>query len=288
MTRRWRFAAIGTAVVLALIAGGLLYVRGGSTPVPFDEVVERFREASPAPASSPARSQPEEAASAPVVSTPAPRSVRSAKTSKPPPARPTAPRALPPEGVYAYSTNGYDEVDVLGGSRHTYPDRTTISVRHDGCGLIERWDALNQRWDERESCRTPSGDRLKRTSGYHEFFRQGDTLTMMCDGYIVPVDARPGDSWTSRCASEKTVTTSTTTAIAVEDVTVDGKRVAALRLRVESKITGEHTGRRESNVWESSDSGLVLKEQTETRTKSEEAAYIEQYELSLESLRPRR
>lgn len=286
---------IATAVAAAVIgstAGGFTWLRGGSTPVPAAETVRRYRfDSSGAvkPRLAKARVPAERAVNAPAQRVRPAMPARGARAL--PPSRGFRP--LPPPGVYSYATKGHDEVDALGGSRHTYPPETTITVRHAGCGLIERWDALEERWDERESCRSPRGDRLVRVTSFHEFFRQADQRTLRCDGLTYPAGARPGQKWTMRCDSDTTKSVSTLRAIGYEDVVVDGKPLRALRVRVDTKVSGEQDGEGHRDVWGAQSSGLVLREVVSLTSTSVQPAigsvtYHEEYELRLTSLTPSR
>jgi hypothetical protein len=195
--------------------------------------------------------------------------------------------------VYVYATTGDDDVDILGGSKHVYPSRTTITVRHNGCALVERWDVLKERWDERESCRTSGGDALRRLASYHEFFRHGDTRTFECSGFSYPAGDAPGTSWTVNCRSGNVMTVTRLTAVAWEDVVVAGTHVRTLHVHASTRLTGEQQGTSERDVWGSSTNGLVLRERARVDTDSTQPVfgkthYHEQYEIRLTSLTPQR
>lgn len=287
MSVRWRWAALGVALVIATVATGFVYLRGGSTPVSVDSAVERFRgrgdavtaveRATPQPPVG-AKTHAARDASAPAV-------VESASTERG--------RPMPAEGVYVYATTGGDEVNVLGGSRHEYPPETTVTIRHGGCGVIERWDALEERWDERESCRTSQGDRLKRMTSFHEFYGRADERTMHCTGFTYPAGFEPGQTWTSTCASDATKATTTLTAVGWEDVDVDGVMVRAVRVQAKTTVSGDQEGTSERDVWGAADRGLVLRERVTLTTYSNQPVfgrtrYHEAYEIRLTSLEPRR
>lgn len=288
MSRRSRWTALVAAASIACLAAGFVYLRGGSTPVPVDSAVERFRGRGDTnvalekdrPAGTRARVP---ARSATQVRVPTSIAVEAQRKGRP----------LPQEGVYMYATTGGDEVDVLGGSRHSYPAQTTITVRHAGCGLVERWDALEERWDEREYCQVPDGETLKRTTSFHEFFGHADLRTLHCTGYSFPAGFAPGGRWTSRCASENTTAVSTLTAVAWEDVDVGGVRVRTMHVYVETKLSGEQVGTSERDVWGSADSGLVVRERSTLTSHSNQPVfgrtrYHEEYDNALLSLEPRR
>lgn len=290
--RRHFVPALAAASVIT-IATGMFYVRGGSTPVDVGNAIERFR-------TSTSLAQAPAVTATPAAQTETTARERARTTSRDvvrqtePDAivRPQGRRPLPREGVYVYETTGGDEVDVLGGSRHTYPSETTITVRHGGCGLIERWDALEERWDERETCKTPKGDALERTTAFHEFFRRADERTYTCDYLAYPLNAQPGDLWTGRCVSGGSVVRLTGRAIGFETLAVNGTRTETLHVRVDVKLTGEQEGAGVREVWGDRATGLSIREKATTTSYSIQPVfgrtrYHESFEIRLKSLAPR-
>jgi len=291
VSRRSGVAVAGAAVLILVIAAGFLYLRGGSTAVSVDSAVRQFR-------TQPHLTTLAPSGTAAVKPAGAPRSVETTRSAQAPASRTAAVRAAAgrppvPEGVYVYATTGEDDVDVLGGSTHVYPDQTTITVRHAGCGLIEHWDVLKERWDERESCRSAAGDVLHRLSSYHEFFRHGDLKTFGCTGFTYPAGEAPGTEWTVRCDGSGTTTVTTLRAVAWEYVTVGSARVRTLHVHASSTIGGDQHGTSERDVWGSSVNGLVLRERARVDSESTQPVfgkthYHEQYEIRLTSLTPQR
>lgn len=261
-------------------------------PDEVNDAVERFRTTtlgSERPRGSTA-AKPKRTASQPQRTEPGATSARIPQVTKP---VPRTGRPRPPEGVYVYATKGGDEVDVLGGSRHTYPSETTVTIRHAGCGLIERWDVLDERWDERETCRTQKGDALKRFTSFHEFFRHADERTYDCEAMAYPAGAKPGDTWKGRCVSGESVVHQTGRAIGFETLVVDGARISALRVRVDVKLTGEQEGGGFREVWGDRATGLSIRERGTTTSYSMQPVfgrtrYHESFEIRLKSLDPRR
>ena len=166
---RWVRWVVATAVVLtvAVSAGAYFLLQDRATPVDVDEAVERYREDHD-------DGQPE-----------------------------TTPdtASLPPEGVFVYATEGEESIDVLGGSTHRYPDRTTLTVTHTGCGVRQRWDALVERWDDELLCPGRDGRERRTLRTHHEFFGMSDDAEFRCDaGYVVlPAAPEPGDTWSTSC-----------------------------------------------------------------------------------------
>ena len=291
MTAPSRWKAGTAAVAILAVATGSLVLRGGSTKVAVEDVVERYREQrppTPAPAKRPAhRSTPTTSATRGAVPTSKPDAAAAAAPGTP------AVRPLPPEGVYVYATTGGDEVDVFGGTRHTYPNETTITVRHIRCGLAERWDALEERWDERETCRSAAGDALHAYRSYHEFFGQGDTRRMRCDGFAYPAGVKPGDRWSSTCRAPDTEATSKLQVVGFETLKVAGTQVRTLHIRVVTSLTGSQTGSSQRDVWASTQKGLSVREHSVTTSHGREpvigdVTYHEEVDLRLVSLEPRR
>lgn len=287
MSKRSSIVTGISAALVLFLAAGSIYLRGGSTPVPLTDAVERYRSATPLPQ---AATKQERSTAQRERERPTTESETVDPTSDEPIADPARP--LPPEGVYAYATEGHDEVDILGGNRHTYPDETTITVRQAGCGTIERWDALDERWDERESCHEEGGDTLARVTSYHEFFRHGDERTLVCDGYTYPSGAQPGDSWTTTCETPNTKAVTALRAVEFEGVEVGGRTVRTLHVRADTVLSGEQKGESHRDVWGSSENGIVLKETAMIESESVQpgfgtVTYTESYEIRLKSLQPK-
>ena len=101
---------------------------------------------------------------------------------------------LPNPGVYLYRTTGFESIDAVGGSRHDYPEQTTITVVRQGCGVMLTWDVLQERSDMWNLCVEDEGIALT-TEGlaFHQFFGQSRTEPLTCDRTVVlvPDDGEP-------------------------------------------------------------------------------------------------
>lgn len=89
---------------------------------------------------------------------------------------------LPASGVYMYATTGRDSVDALNGAHHDYPATTTITVMPTPCGVQQRWDILEQRWQEWQRCTDGLGISETGRTNYDEFFGQSQTDSWLCTG----------------------------------------------------------------------------------------------------------
>ena len=202
---RRRQLTIGAAIVIpaAALAIGVLVPRDHTNPVELEEVVDRFRAGTDAEpvGRSPTATQPgvptpteapeptdAPAAKAPTVSPttapPTPASLTTVLTASAPP----HPPILVEPGVYLYRTTGFEAIDALTGVTHHYPPETTITVTPDDCGVLLRWDGLQERREEWRLCASPAGIELQaRSLQYHEFFDQETPEDVRCDATITVV-----------------------------------------------------------------------------------------------------
>jgi hypothetical protein len=206
---------------------------------------------------------------------------------------PTAPRMRRPEpGVYQYATTGGDRLSMRGSARD-YPETTFVTVRHDDCGFTQRWDVLDERWEERRWCVEDERRALTAMSSYREFFGHGQRNDLTCEGPTPSSDAvEPGVSWTVVCENEDTSATSRIEVGGRTEVEVDGAGVDTLQLMLETTVEGESTGRMAGEQWIVPDTGLLVREQWETEVETAgpmgPVTYTEDYTLLLESMEPSR
>lgn len=165
-------------------------------------------------------------------------------------------------GSFVYETAGFEEVDILGGARHDYPPRTTIVVRRAGCGIVLRWQPLEERLQEWELC---EGLELRRITEVHAFFGNEDRRTYRCE---------PG----SRLDGGYRCTTGETTEVARLVSAGDG------RVLLETTISGATTGSGKRELWLREDGvPLRMRVTNENATPSlvGDVHYHEDYELRL-------
>jgi hypothetical protein len=179
-----------SAVAAVVIRTAVLRDRAHGIPV--DLALDRYRTGTSSTTTTAAAGDPPGRAPEPVptatVGIEASAGPASTSTTTAPTARP----ALVAPGVYRYRTVGEESIDALGGATHRYPDETTITVVHDGCGVLLRWDALRERRDEWRLCTTESGTELQPAGvQYHEFFGRADAEDVACDRTVVVIPAVP-------------------------------------------------------------------------------------------------
>ena len=300
------------ALVVGLLAANAaaFWTTGTSTTeVSVDDAVARFRAAAPqaAGAAAPSGEAPAVTAGAdgiPLAEPARPAQHASSPTTSVVPVVPSegdaqslaapAARAAGPAGVYLYATKGYEEVSVLGGARHTYPDTTTVTYTPTDCGYVIRWDALQERWDKWDACTPGTRIAVNDFVGYRSFFGQVDEKQYRC---TEPADFRPdtdevGRAFTGRCSTGRAEAVVDGRVVAVEAVTVDGQVLSAVRVRLDLTLTGPTAGTRVLESWYAVDSGLLLRRTSATEADSESALgqthYSEHFTLELSSLTPRR
>lgn len=183
---------IGAAIVIpAAIAVGVLIPHDSANQVELEQIVDRFRDSTvPIGDTEPAVAEPSAPASdasTSIVASAGP--LATASTTQPSTPLPT----LVEPGVYVYRTTGFEHIDALSGHTHEYPAETTITVTPEGCGMLLRWDALEERREEWRLCATADGVALQtRGLQYHEFFDQETPEDQLCDVPVLLVPLAEG------------------------------------------------------------------------------------------------
>ena len=273
-------ASVREEVPSTTAAGG-----GDAKPVPAVEPSTGVGATPPHPASGPAAAGNARApATAPVSPPPA--------GSEPAPAS-TARDAELQEGVYTFTTDGYEATNALGGARHDYPKETPVTMRRSECGWTQRWQPLAERWDESVLCHTDDGMDVRRFTTYHEFFQKGQQQQFDCPpgSSVHQRDARPGATWTWRCTAGSSAIDTVVTVVGPEPVLVEGKEIPAMRVHYESTMTGANRGTQKQDRWVRSD-GMNLRIQTDIDAEADSpfgvVHYEEHYVITIASLTPRR
>lgn len=302
--------ALWATITALLISGGALaYIRQGPEPVTVDAAVEQFRAAKGESATTsppdvpgatttlaPGIDAPAAAPSAPGPGgAPAPGGAAAAPGQSPNPSRPpvtSGPRGA--EGVYPHTTEGYEQTDAVGGSRHDYPPESSVVVRHTDCGLITRWQPLKERWDEASFCSVGATLEIRTFTMYHEFFQKGQQDDYRCPPGSIVFDRREpvGAAWMWHCDTETASVDTQTRVVAVEPVTIDGRKIDAVRMRYESRLSGATEGAQLQERWIDPESGMVLRLRSEVAAKTDSpfgrVNYEEKYLIEIKTLTPRK
>ena len=293
------------AAVLAADAAALL-LQDRATPYGADQAVAEFRRqaaASTAPSTSPSprlSAQPTPVGSASVgPGSPSPTATGAAPVAAAHPASTAAasPGSSTPghvtEGVYRYATSGHEQVDALGGARHDYPAESAVTYQRGGCGDEDRWQPLKERYSSNTVCRGPHGLEARVSVQRRQFFGQSEEQDLVCAPglLLVPDQPRPGQVSSGSCRSDDTVVRLSITVRDVSPTTVGGRRVQAVHVTVDARLTGSTRGTTHREEWFTPE-GLLVRGTSTTETDRDTSAgvvhYSEVYDLRLDSLDPER
>ena len=267
-------------IVMTAIFVRSVVLRDRARVVPTDEALEVFRAessesgTSAAPVTQPAATLPADSTTTTIAS--------------------TMPTLVEP-GIYRYTTSGSEDVDALGGTAHTYPAETTITVVARGCGVDVRWVALRERRDEWGLCATAEGIELQPEGvQYHEFYGQPNEEVVSCHRPVVVV---PANAATADLAQSQSCTLGGDTWLPLWEVLerttrwIDGAEIDVQHVRMSIDDNDEYW---EHTVvdWYLADSGLPVEVHCtkESRSPSPIGAvvYHEQFNLEVVSLVPLR
>jgi len=200
---------------------------------------------------------------------------------------------LPEPGVYVYDAIGSESVDALIGSTHEYPAEVTVTVLHQGCGLVLSWSFLEGRSTTREYCPSATGLGLRRQTEVHTFFGNEETTDYRCEpGSLArPAADRAGARIGWRCSTGTKTETAEGEVVGVERLTVAGAEVETVHLRAETLLEGVTHGTGGLDLWLELSTGLLVRQLTWNDNVTDSAVgdvrYQERYELELTSLEPR-
>ncbi len=198
-----------------------------------------------------------------------------------------------PAGVYVYATTGEESISALGGRRHRYPARSSITVTRAGCGMELRWDVLRTRRNTWEVCPEADGQRLAAWTEAHNFVGRDDVTPWRCVGTAwLPPDHTAGSSSPYRCDGAGTQQRGTVLVVGEEAVAVGTTAVDTVRLRINVTETGEARGPLVEERWLEPVTGLPVRIRYRVTTKNAspigDVTFVERYDLRLLALQPRR
>ena len=305
--RRLHVGVLATVLVTALGTAGLRTLNDAD-PLSVADAVERFREQQPAsPRPAPGSRTPTPPAAGRATPSGArqtagataaphvPRGSGAPGRSTAPPARPgTAGDLLPPEGVYVYTSTGY-ETGAAGPmtARHDYPAETTMTITRDGCGSSMRWEPVEGRWDDVIDCVSGRTSKIRVYDTMHEFFGVTERHTYRCggDSWFRPPSVTPGYRWEFRCASPSAQTHTVARVVGVERVSVGDYTGDAVHIRFDTTMTGRTEGTNPSDFWLALHEPFLVRRvaRVDAKVHSDFGTldYHEEYEVRLTSRRPR-
>jgi hypothetical protein len=202
--------------------------------------------------------------------------------------------AIPPFGVYRYSTRGSEEIESTAfGTGHRYGAVTGITLTPTRCGVKERWQPLVESWTEGELCLAPQTSRVVAVRNFHEFFGESKLVHYSCVGgsALYSAKLRPEMRWVTRCRSDTGTVASDVRVVGLGKIKVAGMPIEAVHLHSAVRLSGDPAGIDTQNSWLRRSDGLLLR-----RTESSKAhvdagggsEFNEHYEIALISTKPQR
>jgi hypothetical protein len=284
----WVLAAI-VAVGAAGAVTAYLLLRESTTPVEVDEAVGDFRRRTQSTPPVDVTETTVPAATTTASTAPSATRPGSTTTTMPPPGS-----ELLAAGVYTYRTTGRETIDALGGRSHRYPEVSTITVTHEGCGALVSWRPLQERWDATTVCPSARGLALRVDANHHEFFGITDEREFVCErgALLYPATTTPGVTWTARCSSGDVDVVRQGRILGTSEVNVGGTAVTVLDFEVNDEISGASEGTTERTIRIVPATGLVVEQALVTDVRNDspigDVHYTERYSIRLTSLDPRR
>ncbi len=194
-------------------------------------------------------------------------------------------------GVYVYATKGSESINALGGAKHDYPARTSITATQVPCGMRYQWSPLEDRSTSWTFCSTAAGIELRISDERHTFFGQGDHAVYRCSGrLLVPKEKTAAASKPFSCRSDRNLEVGTARVLGHVTLDVGGQRVRAIHVSTDLTIRTRDSGNEWVDWWLDSSNGLPLRVTLRSRTSRKmwvgHVRYHEDFSLRLQSLTP--
>jgi len=195
-------------------------------------------------------------------------------------------------GVYLYATKGDESISALGGAKHIYPAKTSITAVKVPCGLRLRWSALERRSTTWTFCSTPAGIELRISNERHAFFGQNDHAVYRCaNRLLIPKKPLP-EAAAFTCRSNRNLEVGRAHVIGYGTIEVGGRRIRAVRVSTDLTIRSRDSGSEAIDWWLDSTTALPLRVELRSRTSRKmwvgRVRYYEDLSLRLLSLTPMR
>lgn len=195
-------------------------------------------------------------------------------------------------GVYLYDTEGSESINALGGAKHVYPDRTSITAIKVPCGIQLRWAALERRSTTWTFCSTAAGIDFRISDERHAFFGQGDHAVYKCSGRLLIPKKSTSDAAEFSCRSDRNLEVGESRVIGYGAIEVGGSSVRGIRVRNELTIQSRDSGTETIDWLLDPSTHLPLRVQLQSRTSRKmwvgEVRYHEDFNLRLLSMTPMR
>ena len=170
-------------------------------------------------------------------------------------------------GVYLYATKGSESVDALGGAKHIYPAKTSITAIEVPCGIQLRWAALEDRSTTWTFCSTAAGIEFRSSDERHAFFGQSDHTTYLCSGrLLLPKNPVVGSTKSFTCRSRRNTEVGKARVLGLGTIEVGVSRVRAIHVSTNQSILVRYIGSETIYWWLDSATAIPLRINLKSRT----------------------
>jgi hypothetical protein len=193
---------------------------------------------------------------------------------------------MPKEGVYSWDTEGYESFN---GARRRFPEETHRIVTH---RRRDTWMNHHVFSKERESWWRSRATR----DGYFTLYARNrivfgpvtrDTEIAFDPPMLTNPMTKVGSKWNGRWDG-KTYGTYAGRILDERSMEIDGERVEVVELEFEMEMHGEVEGTSAMRFWVSGEHHMVVREHYKQDVKSGAADYHAEWDMTIESLRPKR
>ncbi|HVY09710.1 MAG TPA: hypothetical protein VHB18_06175 [Mycobacteriales bacterium] len=212
-------------------------------------------------------------------------------SAQPSPTRSAAASTAIPDGVlgtFSYATTGYEQTSIPG-TRRTFPKSTTIKNTKQGCGVLSTWKPIDQHTQSQEFCEADGGVKIAAYKTTISFFgvTSGEDFTCSGDSFIYKPGVKAGHVWKYKCTAPDATASQRATVVGYEKVSVGGKSIRTLHVRVKTTLKGGSTGTSTQDYWIWTKKPVLAKESGKVAASQQGVRYASSYSLTLKSLTPK-
>jgi hypothetical protein len=191
-------------------------------------------------------------------------------------------------GTFSYATTGYEQTSIPG-TRRTFPKSTTIKNTKQGCGVLSTWKPIDQHTQSQEFCEADGGVKIAAYKTTISFFgvTSGEDFTCSGDSFIYKPGIKAGHVWKYKCTAPDATASQRATVVGYEKVSVGGKSIRTLHVRVKTTLKGGSTGTSTQDYWIWTKKPVLAKESGKVAASQQGVRYASSYSLTLKSLTPK-
>jgi len=168
---------------------------------------------------------------------------------------------IPPPGVYAYRTSGYERLS-LGGISRSFPPTSEMIVTAAACTTV-RWVPFEQHMEGLVECPGRNGAVMMSAALSDEEIagvRTTESIHCPQHAYFLPPRPTVGQHWTATCHSSGQTIGFSGRVLGWSTISVGGDRRSALHTRITLTFAGSEAGTNPTDYWVSAANGVILRE----------------------------